>query len=68
MEVSARNNFTGTIKKLEKGPINTEVILEIAPGVEMTAIITLTSAENLHLVEGGQAIAVVKASDVMIGV
>ncbi len=68
MEVSARNNFTGTIKKLEKGPINTEVILEIAPGVEITAVITKASAENLHLVEGGQANAVIKASDVMIGV
>ena len=30
MEVSARNNFAGTIKKLQQGPINTEVILEIA--------------------------------------
>ncbi|MDF5725280.1 MAG: molybdopterin-binding protein [Rhizonema sp. PD37] len=68
MEVSARNNFAGTIKKLEKGPINTEVILEIAPGVEITAIITKASAEHLKLVEGGQASAVVKASDVMIGV
>ncbi|MDF5716468.1 MAG: molybdopterin-binding protein [Rhizonema sp. NSF051] len=68
MEVSARNNFKGTIKKLEKGPINTEVILEIAPGVEITAIITKASAENLHLAEGGKANAVVKASDVMIGV
>ena len=68
MEVSARNNFAGTIKKLQKGPINTEVILEIAPGVEITAIITKASAEHLQLVEGGKASAVVKASDVMIGV
>lgn len=68
MEVSARNSFTGTVKQLKPGAVNTEVILEIAPGVEITAIITKASAEHLHLTEGGQAIAIIKASDVLIAV
>ena len=68
MIISARNSFKGTVKKINLGAVNTEVIIEITPGVEVTAIITKSSAENLRLVEGGQAIAIVKASDVMVAV
>ncbi|MEH1795974.1 MULTISPECIES: TOBE domain-containing protein [unclassified Nostoc] len=66
MEVSARNSLKGTIKKIHAGAVNSEVILEIGPGVEVTAIITKESVEHLQLQEGKQAIAVIKASDVII--
>ncbi len=39
MKISARNTIKATVKKIELGSINTEVVLEIAPGVEITAII-----------------------------
>lgn len=67
MEVSARNSLKGTIKEIHSGAVNSEVILEIVPGVEITAIITKESVEHLQLQEGKQAIAVIKASDVIIG-
>ncbi|MEH2232789.1 MAG: molybdopterin-binding protein [Nostoc sp.] len=66
MEVSARNSLKGTIKKIHAGAVNSEVILEIVPGVEITAIITKESVEHLQLQEGKQVIAVIKASDVII--
>ena len=66
MEVSARNSLKGTIKEIRPGAVNSEVILEIVPGVEVTAIITKESVEHLQLQEGKQAIAVIKASDVII--
>ena len=66
MEVSARNSLKGTIKEIRQGAVNSEVILEIVPGVEVTAIITKESVEHLQLQEGKQAIAVIKASDVII--
>ncbi|AVH71295.1 TOBE domain-containing protein [Nostoc sp. 'Lobaria pulmonaria (5183) cyanobiont'] len=66
MEVSARNSLKGTIKEIHQGAVNSEVILEIVPGVEVTAIITKESVEHLQLQEGKQAIAVIKASDVII--
>ncbi|MCC5669707.1 molybdopterin-binding protein [Nostoc sp. CHAB 5784] len=66
MEVSARNSLKGTIKKIHSGAVNSEVTLEIVPGVEVTAIITKESVEHLQLQEGKQAIAVIKASDVII--
>ncbi|MEB3294886.1 MAG: molybdopterin-binding protein [Synechococcales bacterium] len=68
MKVSARNALKGTVLKIEAGAVNTEVTLEIAPGVEVTAIITKTSAESLSLAEGKEAYAVIKSSDVMIAV
>ena len=66
MEVSARNTFKGTVKKVVPGSVNSEVTIEVAPGVEMTAIITKSSAERLGLAEGKEAYAVVKATDVMV--
>ncbi len=68
MQVSARNALKGTVKKIQVGSVNDEVIIEIAPGVEVTAIITKSSVENLKLSEGKQVYAVVKSSDVMIAV
>lgn len=68
MEVSARNSLKGTVKKIMPGSVNTEVILEVAPGVEVVSIITKSSAERLGLSEGKTAYAVVKASEVMIAV
>lgn len=68
MKVSARNALKGTVKTIHTGAVNDEVVLEIAPGVEVTAVITKTSAEKLGLQEGKEAYAVIKASDVMISV
>ncbi|HLP90504.1 MAG TPA: molybdopterin-binding protein [Nostocaceae cyanobacterium] len=68
MQVSARNAIKGTVKKVVEGSVNTEVIIEIAPGVEVTSIITKTSASNLQLSEGKQVYAIVKATDVIIAV
>lgn len=68
MKISARNMFTGTVKQIIVGAVNTEVILEIVPGIEVTSVITRESAENLGLAEGKQAHAIIKASDVMIAV
>jgi molybdopterin-binding protein len=68
MKVSARNLLKGKVKKVEIGAVNTEVTLELAPGVEVTSIITKSSAENLGLKEGSDAYALIKASDVMIAI
>ncbi len=68
MKISARNTLKGTVKSIEVGAVNAEVILEIAAGVEMTAMITKASAERLGLSVGKEAYAVVKASDVMVAI
>jgi molybdate transport system regulatory protein len=68
MKISARNNIRGTIKSVTAGAVNTEVVIEVAKGVELTSVITKASAERLGLRAGMSAYAVIKASDVMIGV
>jgi molybdopterin-binding protein len=68
MKISARNTLKATIKKIVPGSVNSEIILEVSPGVEVTAIITKDSVESLKLSEGQQAYAVVKSTDVMIAI
>lgn len=68
MKVSARNVFKGIIKSVEMGAVNAEVIIEIAPGVQISSIITKKSFESLGLKVGKEAYAVIKASSVMVGV
>ncbi|MEH2159731.1 MAG: molybdopterin-binding protein [Nostoc sp.] len=68
MEISARNSLKGTVIKVVPGTVNTEVTLEIAPGVELVSIITKSSAEKLGLAEGKQAYAVIKSSDVIVAI
>lgn len=68
MEISARNSLKTTVKKVVTGSVNTEVTLEVAPGIELVSIITKSSAEKLGLEEGKQAYAVIKSSDVIVAV
>ncbi len=68
MRISARNVLKGTIKSVTHGAVNTEVVLELPGGTQLVSVITKASAESLGLQPGGQAYAVVKASNVMIAV
>lgn len=66
MQISARNQLKGTVKSVNHGAVNSEIVIEVAPGVEITSVITKQSAESLGLAPGSTAYAVVKASNVMI--
>jgi molybdopterin-binding protein len=68
MKISARNIFKGTVSLLDVGAVNTEVVVEIAPGIEVTSVVTKKSAEGLGLEVGGEATVIIKASSVLVGV
>jgi len=68
MRISARNVIQGKITRITPGAVNSEIILELPGGVEVVSIITKPSVENLRLVVGKEAYAVIKASSVMIAV
>ena len=68
MKLSARNVLKGKVKSVVTGAVNSEIVVELPGGAEITSIITKTSAENLKLKEGSEAYAVIKASSVMIAV
>jgi molybdopterin-binding protein len=66
MKISARNVLKGKVKKVVRGAVNSEVTLELGNHMDIVAIITNTSVDNLELREGEKAYAVIKASNVMI--
>jgi molybdate transport system regulatory protein len=68
MKVSARNALPGMIRKIERGAVNAEVVIEVAQGLQIISVITLDAVDNLKLKVGDRAYAVIKASSVMIGV
>jgi len=68
MKLSARNVLKGKIIQIKPGSVNTEVVIELPGGAKVVSIITKESAENLGLKVGVQALAVIKASNVMVAV
>lgn len=68
MKISARNVIKGKILAVTRGATTSHIRLEIGDGAVVTASITNEAVDDLRLVEGQQAYAVIKASDVMIGV
>lgn len=65
MQLSARNQLKGKIKEIKNGPVSTEVVLDVN-GMSIVSSITTGSAETLNLKIGDDAIAIIKASSVMI--
>ncbi|MNK78764.1 Molybdenum-pterin-binding protein MopA [compost metagenome] len=68
MRISARNSLKGTITRINHGAVDTEVVIALPGGAEITSIITKSSAESLGLAVGQEAYAIIKASSVMVGV
>jgi molybdopterin-binding protein len=66
MKLSARNKLKGKILDLRKGATTTHVKIDIGTAV-VTASITNEAADELKLAAGQEAYAVIKASDVMVG-
>lgn len=67
MRMSARNQLKGRIVGVEHGVTTSHVKIDVG-GTVLTASITRTSAEELQLAVGKEATAIIKASDVMVGV
>jgi molybdopterin-binding protein len=67
MKISARNKLKGRIVEVKKGATTAYVKIDIG-GQMVTAAITNESVEELNLAPGQTAYAVVKASDVMVGI
>ena len=67
MKLSARNVLKGKVKSISTGMVNSEVVIELPGGAEITSIVTKTSAESLNLKEGSSVYAIIKASNVIVG-
>jgi molybdopterin-binding protein len=67
MKLSARNQLKGKIVEVKKGATTAHVRIDIG-GAIVTASITNESADELKLTVGKTAYAIIKASNVMVGV
>ena len=68
MKISARNQLKGKVVKVEKGAVNAIVKLDIGGGNVISATVSLESIKELGIKEGKKAVAISKATSVMIGV
>ena len=68
MKLSARNRIKGKIVEVKKGATTAHVRIDVGAGQIVTSAITNEAVDELGLAPGKDAYAVIKASDVMIGV
>jgi len=65
---SARNQLRGTVARVQPGAVNTEVVIDLAGGMALAAIVTNDSSEALGLAAGKSVMAIFKASSVILAV
>jgi molybdopterin-binding protein len=68
MKISARNKLPGKVVEVVKGATTAHVRIEVGGGKVITASITNEAVDELGLSVGSPAIAVIKASDVLVAV
>ena len=66
MPISARNQFRGTVVSVKGGSVMSEVVIDIGGGHRIVSLISTSSAKRLKLKKGGKAVAVIKATEVIV--
>lgn len=68
LKLSVRNRLCGTVTRVSKGSVNSDVVLTLDGGNTVSAIVTNDSIQQLGLQEGARACAIFKASSVILGI
>lgn len=66
MALSARNQFKGKIVSIRGGAVMSEVVIDIGGGHQIVSLISTSSAKRLRLKKGSAAVAVIKATEVIV--
>ena len=66
MPISARNQFPGRVRSVRHGAVMSEVVIDIGGGLEIVSLISTSSAKRLRLRKGSPAVAVIKATEVIV--
>lgn len=66
MRTSARNMLLCTVADVKHGAVNAEVVLDVAAGIQLVAIITEESVKSLELAAGKEVFALIKSSFVLL--
>ena len=67
MKLSARNQLSGTVRKVELGAVMAEITVDVN-GQQLVSAITRASAERLGLAQGQRVTVFIKATEVLLGV
>ena len=68
LPLSARNQFPGKVLSVETGAVNSIVRMEVLGGNTLSATISNAAVAELGLEAGKEALAVIKATSVMVGI
>ena len=66
MALSARNQFAGKVVSIRTGAVMCEVVIDIGGGHQIVSLISASSAKRLKLKKGKAAVAVIKATEVIV--
>ena len=66
LKTSVRNQYRGHIGSLQRGAVNSEVVLELPGGERLVSIVTNESVEQLGIAVGDEVHALIKESSVII--
>ena len=66
MKLSARNQFKGIVSAINEGAVNGIVTIDVN-GTPVSATISMAAIRELGLKKGSEAVAVIKATEVMVG-
>lgn len=66
LRTSAGNQFRGRIKSIERGALNSTLILDLGRGLEIVATLSSESVEEMQLSPGNEAMALIKSSFVLL--
>ena len=66
MALSARNQFPGKVVQVRHGAVMSEVVIDIGGGHRIVSLISTSSAKRLRLKKGKQAVAIIKATEVIV--
>ena len=68
MRISARNQLEGTVESVHFGEVMAEVVVRLTGGERIVSAITAESARRLGLATGKAVRAIIKSTEVIIGV
>jgi len=68
MKISARNQLKGKITEISIGAVMAKVVINIGGDISINSIITVDSLTSLNLKLGDTAYAIIKSTEVMIGI
>jgi molybdopterin-binding protein len=67
MKLSARNQLKGKITYIKNDAVMSQIKIDLGNGNSITSLISKESVEELGLMPGDEAVAIIKSTEVIVG-